>query len=153
MTGEILIAVAAAAIFGLYGAGFLFVRNLRNRAQGDLETLVGAENVLLVDRSANSAGHDDPDTVQLRGAGVLALTGDALHFMLWMPRDRHLQIPRSGIRAASATRAYRRAGFGRASFRPLLRVDFRTKAGADASIAWSTTDADAWCDALNETTA
>ena len=150
MIGEILIGVMAAAFFGLVAAGFLFVRRLRNRAQGDLEAMVGAEHVVLVDRSANCAGHDDPDTVQLRGAGVLALTEDALHFMLWMPRDRHLQIPRSGVRTATATRAYRRAGFARASFRPMLRVEFRTKAGADASIGWSTTDAEAWCDALNE---
>jgi hypothetical protein len=149
MIGEILIGLAAVAVGGAYLAGFLFVRRLRGRAQDDLEALVGAGQAVLVDRSTNCAGHDDPDTVQLRGAGVLALTDDALHFMLWMPRHRHLEIPRASIRAASATRSYRRAGFARASLRPLLRVEFHTKAGAEASIAWSVTDAEAWCDALD----
>lgn len=150
MTAEILIGVAAAAVVGIYTAGFVFLRRLRNRAQGDVEQMLGPDRVLLVERSAKCAGHDDPDTAALRGAGVLALAEDGLHFMLWMPRGRHLHVPRAAIRASAATRTYRRADFARASFRPMLRIDFRTKAGGDASIAWSVTDAEAWCDAIEE---
>ncbi len=150
MIGEVLIAAAAVAVVGVYAGGFVFLRRLRNRAQGDLEEMLGPDRILLVDRSANCAGHDDPDTVQLRGAGVLALAPGGLHFMLWMPRGRHLHVPVAAIEAAAATRTYRRAGFTRASVRPMLRVDFRTRAGEDAAVMWSVTDAEAWCGAIEE---
>jgi hypothetical protein len=150
MIVEIVIAIAIAAIVGLYAAGFVFLRRLRNRAQDDLEELVGADNVLLVDRSANCGGHDDPDTVQLRGAGVLALTADALRFMLWMPRGRHLDVPLTAITATAETRTYRRAGYAKAALRPMLRVEFRTKTGAEASAVWTVTDAENWCEAIDE---
>lgn len=130
-------------------AAFLLLRQVRRRAQDDLEALVGAENVVMFERSANCLGHSDSDVDQSRGAGALALCPDGIHFMLWMPRGRHLHIPSADIASAAATRRYTRPGFARASPRPMLQIDYRTR-GRTARIAWSVTDADAWSEAIGE---
>lgn len=141
----ILVALVAAAL----AAGFMLLRQVRRRAQDDLEALVGAESIVLFDRSANSLGHSDADVDQARGAGALALCRDGIHFMLWIPRRRHLHIPAAAITATAASRSYVRPGFARASARPMLQVDYRTR-GRVARIAWSVTDAEAWCEAIGE---
>ncbi|MGQ0802472.1 MAG: hypothetical protein ACT4PI_01225 [Actinomycetota bacterium] len=130
-------------------AGVLLLRQVRRRAQDDLEALVGPDNIVMFERSANCLGHSDADVDQSRGAGALALCADGIHFMLWMPRGRHLHIPSADIASAAATRRYTRPGFARASPRPMLQIDYRTR-GRVARIAWSVTDADAWSEAITE---
>jgi hypothetical protein len=141
----ILIVLGAAALT----AGVLLLRQVRSRAQDDLEALVGAANIVLFERSANCLGHSDADVDQARGAGALALCRDGMHFMHWIPRRRHLHIPAVAITAAAATRSYTRPGFARASARPMLQIDYRTR-GRVARIAWSVTDAEAWSEAIGE---
>jgi hypothetical protein len=130
-------------------AGVLLLRQVRRRAQDDLEQRVGTDNIVMFERSANCLGHSDSHVDQSRGAGALALCPDGLHFMLWMPRGRHLHIPAAAIEGTAATRSYTRPGFARASPRPMLQVDYRTR-GRVARIAWSVTDADAWSEAIGE---
>lgn len=130
-------------------SGWVLLRQVRSRAQDDLEALVGAANIVLFERSANSLGHSDADVDQARGAGALALCRDGIHFMPWIPRHRHLHIPAAAVTTAAASRGYARPGFARASARPMLQIDYRTR-GRVARIAWSVTDAEAWCEAIGE---
>jgi hypothetical protein len=130
-------------------AGFVLLRQVRSRAQDDLEALVGTADIVRFERSASCLGHSDADADQARGAGALALCRDGIHFMLWIPRGRHLHIPAAAITAAAATRSYTRPGFARASARPMLQIDYRTR-GRVARIAWSVTDAEAWSEAIGE---
>ena len=141
----VLVAVLTAALT----AGVLLLRQVRRRAQDDLEALVGPDNIVRFERSANCLGHSDTAVDQSRGAGALTLCRDGIHFMLWIPRGRHLHIPATAIESAAATRAYTRPGFARASPRPMLQIDYRTR-GRPARIAWSVTDAEAWCEAIEQ---
>lgn len=142
----VLVAVVAAALTG----GALLLRQVRARARADLEAIVGgSDDMLLFEPSANCLGHSDAAADQSRGAGALALSPDGLHFMLWIPRGRHLHIPATAIVSATMTRAYKRPGFARASPRPMLQVDYRAR-GRDARVAWAVTDAEKWCDAIGE---
>lgn len=145
----IAIALLVAALTAGLTAGFMLLRQVRRRAQDDLEALVGSDNFVRFERSANCLGHSDADVDQSRGAGALALCPDGIHFMLWMPRGRHLHIPSADIASAAATRRYTRPGFARASPRPMLQVDYRTR-GRSARVAWSVTDAEAWCEAIEQ---
>ena len=145
----IVILALVALVAALLAAGFLLLRQVRARARTDLEALVGAQAVRLFDPSANCLGHSDAAVDQSRGAGALALCADGIHFMLWIPRGRHLHIPADAIVSVAATRAYTRPGFARASPRPMLQVDYRSR-GRDARVAWSVTNADAWCEAIGE---
>ncbi|MGI8796527.1 MAG: hypothetical protein ACR2IR_08150 [Acidimicrobiia bacterium] len=141
----VLVVVLTAALT----AGFVLLRQVRRRAQEDLEARVGSDNIGLFERSANCLGHSDADVDQSRGAGALALCADGIHFMGWIPRGRYLHIPAGAIESATATRAYTRPGFARASARPMLQVDYRTR-GRAARVAWSVTDADVWSEAIGE---
>jgi hypothetical protein len=141
----VLVAVLAAAATG----GVLLLRKVRARARADLEAIVGSDAITLFEASANCLGHSDAAADQSRGAGALALGPDGLHFMLWIPRGRHLHIPATAIASATMTRAYKRPGFARASPRPMLQVDYRTR-GRDARVALAVTDAEKWCEAIGE---
>jgi hypothetical protein len=141
----VVLVVLAAALTG----GFMLLRQVRRRAQDDLERRVGADNIVMFERSANCLGHSDSDVDQSRGAGALALCADGVHFMLWIPRGRYLHIPAAAITAGAATRAYTRPGFARASPRPMLQIDYRAR-GRTARIAWAVTDAEAWSEAIGE---
>jgi len=143
----IVLTVVLVVITGAVTAGFVLLRQVRQRAQDDLERRVGLENIVMFERSANCLGHSDSDVDQSRGAGALALCGDGIHFMLWIPRGRYLHIPAAAITSAAAARSYARPGFARASPRPMLQVDYRAR-GRTARIAWSVTDAEAWCEAI-----
>lgn len=145
----IVITVLVVVVTAALTAGCLLLRQVRRRAQDDLAALVGADNILRFERSANCLGHSDADVDQSRGAGALALCPDGIHFMLWMPRGRHLHVPAADIASAAASRGYTRPGFARASPRPMLQVDYRAR-GRTARIAWSVTDADAWAEAIRE---
>jgi hypothetical protein len=142
-----LVAVVAAGLT----AGVLLLRQVRARARSDLEAIVGPDAITLFEPSANCLGHSDAAADQSRGAGAgaLALSPDGLHFMLWIPRGRHLFIPATAIASATMTRAYKRPGFARASPRPMLQVDYRAR-GRDARVAWAVTDAEKWCEAIGE---
>jgi len=146
---SIVITVLVVALTAGLTAGFMLLRQVRGRAQDDLEALVGTDNILLFERSASCLGHSDANVDQARGAGALALCADGIHFMHWIPRGRHLHIPAAAIESAAATRAFARQGFARASARPMLQVDYRTR-GRPARIAWSVNNADAWCEAIGK---
>ena len=141
----VLVGVVAAALT----AGWLLLRQVRSRARSDLESIVGEDEIVRFEPSANCLGHSDAAADQSRGAGALALCNDGLHFMLWVPRGRHVHIPLSEIASVASTRAYTRPGFSRASPRPMLQVDYVTR-GRSARVAWAVTDADAWCEAIGE---
>ena len=105
---------------------------MRARARRRAVELLGEEPALVEDGAA-FFGQASRGKLQIRGIGCLALGGQRLVFVMWLPR-RELVVERSEITAVDAVRSR----LGKTVGRRLLRVTF----GDDA--AWSVGDLDRW---------
>lgn len=103
---------------------------------------VGDGEQVLRQGTATSFGQQSLGPAQVRGAGTLVLTDEALVFALWLPA-RTLRIPRAAVLGVDTARSHLAKTRGTL----LLRVHWRTADGDD-TIAWQVEDLDGWLDAL-----
>ena len=135
--------VVVAGLVALVGV-FLVVRWAIRRARAAAEALLPPDTRR---RSfARSLGQTSLGPTQFRGNGTLALTADALVFVLWVPR-RLVVIPLAHIVAVDVTHSHLKQRLGRR----MLRVRWSSDQGEDA-IAWQLADLDSWLATLARTT-
>lgn len=110
--------------------------------RGPLEDLIAAQyrpdEILMQDLKANSFGVESEGVFQPRGNGGLVLTGNALHFFMFLPR-KQVRVPIAAISEVALTKSH----LGKTTPFDLLKVRFSTDRGPD-SIAWYLTDPRAW---------
>ncbi len=96
---------------------------------------LGEGDILHLERGANFFGQESKGYAQLRGNGVLVITGKELYFEMWMP-ERELSVPLSSILRIETPRFY----LGKTKGYPLLKVVFRNSRGEVDSMAWMVRD-------------
>ena len=136
----IVIPVVAIVAVAVLVVVFAVVRAAIRRARSGAEAMLPADNrrrAVVCSLGQASRGHG-----QIRGNGTLALTADALVFVLWVPR-RQVVIPLARILTVDTTRSHLGKRVGAA----LLRVRWLSVEGEDA-IAWHVADLESWLAAL-----
>ena len=117
-------------------------RAFRQAAELADRSLAGQER-LREEPLANFLGVGSRGARQIRGAGMLVLTRDALEFFQAMTLDR-VSIPRAALVEVSTPRSF----LGKSLAVPLLRVDYALADGSRDSAAWFVRDLAGWCEAL-----
>ena len=136
----IVIPVVAVAGVAALVVVFGLVRSATRRARARAEAMLPANSrrrAVVWSLGQASRGHG-----QIRGNGTLALTADALVFVLWVPR-RQVVIPLSRIVAVDTTKSH----LGKRVGAHLLRVRWLSDEGEDV-IAWQLADLESWLAAL-----
>jgi len=103
-----------------------------------LKRKFGEEGVLRSSMGANLFGTTEKGVTQIRGNGVLILTGKAIHFEMLIPQ-RRLDIPRKHITGTSTSLSF----MGKTKAQKLLKIDYQKDEGS-FSAAWLVKDPDAW---------
>jgi hypothetical protein len=116
--------------------------------KGPLEARIaahyGPDEILMKDLKANSFGLESKGAWQLRGNGGLVLTGNNLHFFMFLPNS-DLRIPLDAITELTLTKGHA----GKATVYDLLKVRFSLEDKSDA-IAWYLTDPKTWKTSIEE---
>ena len=121
----------------------MFFRKTRRRTAEEVRARLGESEILAIDESANCFGVESAGVTQVRGNGCLAVTGDELLFIMWVPR-KEISIPRAWITGVERADSH----LGKRIFRPLLRVRFTDDQARADSVAWAVRDLAAWEAAL-----
>ena len=129
---SIVIVAGLVALVGVLAGVRAVIRRSRAAAEATLPANTRRRAV------ACSLGQTSLGYGQIRGTGTLAITPDALVFVLWVPR-RQVVIPLARITAVDTTNAHLGKRVGAA----LLRVRWSSDSGEDA-IAWQLADLDSW---------
>jgi hypothetical protein len=115
------------------------VRRRARRLQVEVEAEPGAVR----SEHVRGLGLQSRDPAQVRGNGLLTLTGEELRFRMLVP-DRETRIPLAAVTAVGSERTW----LGKWVGRRLFRVRWRTPDGAEDAMAWEVRDLDAWIAAL-----
>lgn len=89
----------------------------------------------LIISNASFYGQESKGVAQMRGNGILVLTGSELYFEMLVPQ-REFRIPLASIQALETPSSY----LGKTNFRPLLKVVFRNESGQTDSMGWLVPD-------------
>jgi hypothetical protein len=139
MNGDVLV---VGAVFVFLVVLFLILRfvltGLKKSLLTNVDKKLAGTNPLRQTLGANFFGQRSKGAAQIRGNGALVLTESELFFFLAAPR-REFSIPLNLITSVTLPKSH----LGRTVFRPLLCVEYRSHAGADA-IAWAVKDPDGW---------
>ncbi len=131
-------------IAGAVAAG-IAIRRLCQRRIDDVAHALRGARILRQADSANFFGRQSLGLGQVRGNGVLALTPERLHFLLYLPR-REFSVEVASITGIERTRWF----LGKSKGRELLQVNFRDAAGAPDAMAWLVPDLEEWEQALGD---
>jgi hypothetical protein len=133
----VLIAIVAAVFLGMLPlAARTWMGRLRTNAEAEVRALGGP--VARMDPSANLAGVSSRGRTQLRGNGCLAIVGDELVFVQWVPR-RALRVPLASITEVGRVNSW----LGKVRPTPMLEVRWN-----EDSAAWWVADLPSWEAAL-----
>ena len=116
---------------------------LREKLRNEIRKRFPAHEILKATLAANSFGVQSLGKWQVRGNGALLLLQNMLFFRMIVPH-REVTIPLQAIQNVSLCNGF----MGKATSRPLLRVDFSTPAGPDAA-AFSIHEPELWLQAIN----
>jgi len=139
-----MIAVIVAASIGLLIVLIMllisrFVSSTGKAAVEEADRLLGDEHIILREAGAPLFGIRSLGAGQIRGNGVLTLTKQRLHFLMWLPR-RELSIPRERIITVETPKSF----MGRSVFRDLLQVNYMNEDGEPDAAAWAASDPAEW---------
>ena len=95
--------------------------------------------------SCNFFGVKSRGSRQMRGNGILILTGAGIVFRMLIP-ERELRVPVRSIESIEKVRSH----LGKTKNVPLLRIGFRNSENLPDSVAWAVRDVDGWIKALEE---
>ncbi len=107
------------------------VRKARRDIDDVISTRFQRDEILCLDSRAVFFGIASCRYAQIRGNGVLVLTGDELFFRRLLP-EMELSIHIENIVKVDTPRSF----LGKSIFKPLLRVDYRTPSGQMDAAAW-----------------
>ena len=93
--------------------------------------------------SANLFGVESRGRGQIRGNGILALTGRDLRFEMYAPR-RSIEIPLDAVTEVTTVPSF----LGKRTVRPLLAVTWRKTDGTIDRAAWLVRELDEWVETL-----
>jgi hypothetical protein len=152
MNTALLAVLIVAGVLLLAGLIWLVAIFASRKALGELEKRLkpviqarfAGREVLRAAYEANFFGLQSRGLAQVRGNGALVLLRDKLYFLQAVTK-REITMPLADIEAVSLVKSH----LGKRIGRPLLRVDFRAAAAADA-VAWYVYDAAAWKSAIEE---
>ena len=134
-----ILVTVAAVLFIVFRLLFRAMRKRRDAfLQGSL-----FQHAELTDGMANYFGSQSADRMQVRGNGVLALTGDAIVFKMYMT-GTELKIPYKNIKEVTVADSF----LGKTIFKKLLQVKFITQSGEDMA-AWYVRDLAGWMQQIN----
>src|SRR5262245_11939505 len=85
------------------------------------------DEILLKDLGANSFGLESAGVFQSRGNGGLVLTGNSLHFFMFLPKW-DLRVPLDAITELTFTKSH----LGKATIYDLLKVQFSLEGKTDS---------------------
>lgn len=119
------------------------LRRLAMRRAADVLARFQGKRVYDTCSSANFFGLESKGMAQVRGNGVLVLTGDVLFFQMWIPK-RETEIPVARIRKVEQVRSH----LGKTRGSPLVKVTFETAPGQLDSAAWLVPNPGRWQSAI-----
>lgn len=111
----------------------------RESVKKRVHSLFTQQDILRIDKFANFFGLRSRGRGQVRGNGVLALSGSSLCFRMFLPK-RELQIPLADITGVETPLSFLSKGIGR----PLLEVKFAAPDGCEDAAAWYVRDLPEW---------
>ena len=115
------------------------VRRLTGRRQSELEAELQDETIRYIENGPNFFGQRSKGFRQIRGNGVLALTDQAVHFLMWLPR-RKVVIRRDAVTQVEEARTF----FYKTNLVPLLKLSFINEKGEEDACAWHVRDLQHW---------
>lgn len=138
-TFDILMIGLTLSLIFIFPLALRWVKRARDEAAAEVRELVGEENILLCDLSANFNGAASEGMFQLRrGDGCLALTKTSLLFM-WLLSRETIEIPVSHLRGVERVPdAITKKG------RALMRIHIRDESGADETFSFYVERVAAW---------
>jgi hypothetical protein len=92
-----------------------------------------------IDRAASFFGQQSRGPAQMRGSGLLILTGSELIFEMLVP-SQVFRIPLGSIQAIEHPTSF----LGKTRFAPLLKVIFLNDQGEADAMAWQVPDLEGW---------
>ena len=130
----------------LLAAGLVFLlRKLLKTATAEVYAEYPEHTRILTSPMANLFGIKSVGMKQIRGNGILLLTGSELYFRMLLPR-RELVVPLRNITSVETPKSF----LGKTRGRKLLKVDFRNDTGGTDSAAWLVPDLEKWVETVRE---
>jgi len=122
----------------------MFKRFFRKRNQQVLSKFK-QEHIILHSFGPNFFGQESMRYKQVRGNGVLVLTGDELYFEMYVPK-KIFSFPIKSIKSVDTVKSF----LGTTKFSPLSRISFINDRGQEDSAAWRLGDLDVWLTRLQQ---
>jgi hypothetical protein len=116
-----------------------------NKRNQEILSKFDQEQIILYSFGPNFFGQESTRYKQLRGNGVLILTGDELYFEMYVPKRKY-SFPIESIKSVDTVKSF----LGKTRFTPLLRISFINYKGQEDSATWQLGDADVWLNRLQQ---
>ncbi len=100
---------------------------------------IGEQNIVLKTKSCNFFGQKSKGLSQIRGNGILILTGDGLFFELFVP-SRYWFIPLEKMKDVGTPTRF----LQKTNTKPLLQINFTNEEGEDDAMAFYIKELDQW---------
>lgn len=105
----------------------------------------GKSYIRMISSNTNYFGQASKGAMQVRGNGVLAITGEELYFEKWSSEDC-LLVPVGNIITIEEVKTF----LGKTKFRPLVKISYITEEGNLDSSAWLIKDSKSWIEKMNK---
>lgn len=116
-----------------------FIKNKEKQVAQSVLDKFNGQNILSMTSRANFFGQESLGLAQMRGRGVLVLTGTELYFEMLLPK-KELRIALSCITGVESPKAF----LGKTKFMPLLKINYTNDLGAPDAVAWLVADLSTW---------
>lgn len=127
-------------------AGVLLLRARFRKAGLEVYSRYPEHARLLTAPMANFFGLRSSGMKQIRGNGILLLTGSEIFFRMLLP-SREFRIPLDSVTSLKTPGSF----LGKSKGRKLLQVDFTSFDGKEDSAAWLVRDPDRWVKMVRKT--
>jgi hypothetical protein len=121
------------------------VQKLFKKRINEINSKFADSDVQYKSDNVNFFGQKSKGHRQVRGNGVLILTGEYLYFEMWRPK-KILEIKIDSIQDIDIVRSF----LGKSKFRDLLKVEFINLDGENDSAAWWVIDLNKWIEEIKK---
>lgn len=128
-----IVALVLLALGGLLWFLSRKLKALRIQREDEVSRALAGQEIRFRDPSANFFGVESLGRTQVRGNGILTVTGEGVHFLMWVPR-REFWVPAEKITGVETARAH----LGKTMGRDLVKLTYINPDGAADSGAWLT---------------
>lgn len=130
----------------VFVAAGLLLRSRFRKARREVYSRYPEHARLLTAPMANFFGLRSSGMKQVRGNGILLLTGSEIFFRMLLP-SRELRIPLGSVASLETPRSF----LGKSKGRKLLQVNYTSFEGKEDSAAWLVPDPDRWVKMVRKT--